>query len=118
MSNTLPKKIRKIPAKTNVFTFEFQLNDMGEDRYERGEMKQTFSGQPLLMTSDDQLTALGYRVLTACMADNIKQLAAMSASVGLNPLDLINEVGRRLRLLQTEKPVESESKIELPKLII
>lgn len=118
MSNTLPKTKKKVPSKTNVFTFEFQLKNVGDDRYERGEMKQTFSGQPLLMTSDDQLTKMGYEVLVACMADNIKQLAAMSASVGLSPMDLINKVGKRLRILPQEQVEEVESKVEIPKFIL
>ncbi len=119
MSNALPKKKKRVPANTNIFTFEFRTRPTENGGLERYDMKQTFSGQPSLLDKNDEITQIGYKILILSLTDNIKQLAAMSASVGYNPQDLLNDVGKRLGFIRDEKPEQEEAKIiQLPKLEI
>lgn len=120
MKNTLPKPRKRRPANTNTFTFEFQTREREDGALERMEMKQSFRGQPALLEGDD-ITPLGFKILTACLADNIKQLAALAARAGLNPMELIADAGKRLGLefptLQ-EAPKQEAKIIGLPKIEI
>ena len=121
MSNTLPKPRRQVPARTNTFTFEFETKKQEDGSIKRLEMKQSFSGQKLLLDGDD-ITPTGYKILIACLADNIKQLAALASRAGMNPLELIGDAGKRLGLefpLPLQQEPEQEAKIiELPKFSI
>ena len=121
MSNTLPKPRRRVPATTNIFTFEFETQKQEDGSIKRLEMKQSFSGQKLLLDGDD-ITPTGYKILIACLADNIKQLAALASRDGMNPLELIGDAGKRLGLefpLPLQQEPEQEAKIiELPKFSI
>ena len=98
----------------NTFTFQFETRSVEGGGIERRNMKQKFTGQQSLINGD-KITPLGYKILVISLADNIKQLAAMAAGAGLDPMELIADAGKRLRILQ-EAP--KEQLIETPQIIL
>lgn len=99
------QKETKPTLQNNSFALAFDLEELPNGKFRRGEMAFSFDGAGALI-QDDQLTELGYQILISTLADAIVSLTDTAGkTTKLKTSQLRNMVADRMEVKEAKRVI-------------